>query len=152
MPAEVIIHTTFGEIATLLALAAGIGMLGAALRQPLIVSFIAVGLIAGPSGLDVVHSDAQIDLLAELGIAMLLFLVGIKLDTKLMRSLGPVALLTGLGQVIFTLGLGYLIGLGLEPSRQFKTILDAVYEMQLDGKVATLDQAIGEARNILAKV
>ncbi len=113
MPAEVIIHTTFGEIATLLALAAGIGMLGAALRQPLIVSFIAVGLIAGPSGLDVVHSDAQIDLLAELGIAMLLFLVGIKLDTKLMRSLGPVALLTGLGQVIFTLGLGYLIGLGL---------------------------------------
>ncbi|MCB1617245.1 MAG: cation:proton antiporter, partial [Pseudomonadales bacterium] len=113
MPAEVIIHTTFGEIATLLALAAGIGMLGAALRQPLIVSFIAVGLIAGPSGLDVVRSDAQIDLLAELGIAMLLFLVGIKLDTKLMRSLGPVALLTGLGQVIFTLGLGYLIGLGL---------------------------------------
>lgn len=46
----------------------------------------------------------------------------------------------------------HLIGLGLEPSRQFKTILDAVYEMQLDGKVATLDQAIGEARNILAKV
>lgn len=46
----------------------------------------------------------------------------------------------------------HLIGLGLEPSRLFKTILDAVYEMQLDGKVATLDQAIGEARNILAKV
>jgi Kef-type K+ transport system membrane component KefB len=92
MPAEVIIHTTFGEIATLLALAAGIGMLGAALRQPLIVSFIAVGLIAGPSGLDVVHADANRSTCSsELGIAVLLFLVGIKLDVKLIRSLGAVA-------------------------------------------------------------
>ncbi|MBX7061493.1 MAG: HD domain-containing protein [Pyrinomonadaceae bacterium] len=43
----------------------------------------------------------------------------------------------------------HLIGLGLEPSRQFKTILDAVYEMQLDGKVCDLDEAVAEAREIL---
>ena len=97
-----VIHTAFGEIAVLLVLAASVGLLGTALRQPLIVSFIAVGLLAGPSGLDVVRSNDQIDLLAELGIAVLLFLVGIKLDVKLIRSLGPVALATGLGQVAFT--------------------------------------------------
>ncbi|MGC8201450.1 cation:proton antiporter [Aliiroseovarius sp. PTFE2010] len=91
-------------------LAAGIGLVGLLLRQPLIVSFIAVGLIAGPSALDVVHSDEQIDLLSELGIAVLLFLVGIKLDVKLIRSLGAVSLLTGLGQVAFTSIFGYLIG------------------------------------------
>ncbi|CAN0581085.1 unnamed protein product, partial [Ectocarpus sp. 12 AP-2014] len=73
----------------------------------------AVGLIAGPSALDVVHSDEQIDLLSELGIAVLLFLVGIKLDVKLIRSLGAVSLLTGLGQVAFTSIFGYLIGLAL---------------------------------------
>lgn len=110
---DALTHTVFGEIATLLVLAAGVGLLGTALRQPLIVSFIAVGLLAGPSGLDVVRSDDQIGLLAELGIAVLLFLVGIKLDVKLIRSLGPVALLTGLGQVAFTSIFGYLIGLGL---------------------------------------
>jgi len=44
---------------------------------------------------------------------VLLFLVGIKLDVKLIRSLGQVALFTGLGQVIFTSAFGYLIGLGL---------------------------------------
>ena len=110
---ESFIQSTFGEIAALLVLAAGVGLLGTALRQPLIVSFIAVGLLAGPSGLDVVRSDDQIGLLAELGIAILLFLVGIKLDVKLIRTLGPVALLTGLGQVAFTSIFGYLIGLGL---------------------------------------
>ncbi|ASP20406.1 inner membrane protein YbaL [Antarctobacter heliothermus] len=108
-----LLHTPFAEIAVLLVLAAAIGLFGLLLRQPLIVSFIAVGLIAGPSALDVVHSDEQIDLLSELGIAVLLFLVGIKLDVKLIRSLGAVSLLTGLGQVAFTSIFGYLIGLAL---------------------------------------
>ncbi len=105
--------TTFAEVALLLVMAAAIGLVGTLARQPLIVSFIAVGMIAGPSVLDVVHSDAQIDLLSELGIAVLLFLVGIKLDVKLIRSLGGVSVLTGLGQVIFTAFFGYMIGLGL---------------------------------------
>ncbi|MGR3505731.1 MAG: cation:proton antiporter [Paracoccaceae bacterium] len=105
--------SSFAEVALLLVLAAGIGLFGIFLRQPLIVSFIAVGLIAGPSALDVVHSDAQIDLLSELGIAVLLFLVGIKLDVKLVRSLGAVSVMTGMGQVLFTAFFGYLIGLAL---------------------------------------
>jgi Kef-type K+ transport system membrane component KefB len=105
--------TPFAEIALLLVMAAGVGLIGIMLRQPLIVSFIAVGLIAGPSALDVVHSDEQIDLLSELGIAVLLFLVGIKLDVKLIRSLGAVSVMTGLGQVAFTAFFGYLIGLAL---------------------------------------
>lgn len=110
---EVIVQSPFAEIAALLVLAAVIGLLGIILRQPLIVSFIAVGLIAGPSALDLVRSDEQISLLSELGIAVLLFLVGIKLDVKLIRSLGAVSLLTGLGQVAFTSIFGYLIGLAL---------------------------------------
>lgn len=103
----------FYEIAALLVLAAGVGFLGLMLRQPLIVSFIAVGIIAGPSVLDIARSDQQIDLLAELGIAVLLFLVGLKLDFQLVRTLGPVALVTGLGQVAFTTVFGFLIGLAL---------------------------------------
>ena len=110
---EAIVQSAFGEIAALLVMAAVIGFVGLILRQPLIVSFIAVGLIAGPSALDVVRADEQISLLSELGIAVLLFLVGIKLDVKLIRSLGSVALLTGLGQVAFTSIFGYLIGLAL---------------------------------------
>ncbi|WP_371060243.1 cation:proton antiporter [Rhodosalinus sp. 5P4] len=110
---EALTHSPFAEVALLLVMAAAIGLFGIALRQPLIVSFIAVGLIAGPSALDVVRADAQIDLLSQLGIAVLLFLVGIKLDVKLIRSLGAVSLTTGLGQVAFTSVFGFLIGLAL---------------------------------------
>ncbi|QKV19383.1 cation:proton antiporter [Oricola thermophila] len=107
------IDSAFGEIAVLLMLAAVLGFVGIMLRQPLIVSFIAVGLLAGPSLLDIVTAGEQIDLLSELGIAVLLFLVGLKLDIKLIRSLGTVSLMTGLGQVAFTSAFGFLIGLAL---------------------------------------
>ncbi len=103
----------FYEIAALLVLAAAVGAVGLLLRQPLIVSFIAVGILAGPSVLDIARSDEHIDLLAELGISVLLFLVGLKLDLKLVRTLGPVALMTGLGQVAFTTIFGFLIGMAL---------------------------------------
>jgi len=103
----------FYELTALLALAAAIGFIGLLLRQPMIVSFIAVGVLAGPSALGVVQSRENIELLAELGIAVLLFLVGLKLDLKLVKTLGLVSLATGLGQVFFTAFFGFFLGLWL---------------------------------------
>lgn len=111
--AEILAVHPFYEISALLILAAAVGTLGLLLRQPMIVSFIAVGVLAGPSALDLVHSSEQIELLAELGVAVLLFLVGLKLDLKLVRTLGTVALATGLGQVAFTSIVGFVIALAL---------------------------------------
>jgi tRNA nucleotidyltransferase (CCA-adding enzyme) len=45
----------------------------------------------------------------------------------------------------------HLIELGLEPGLRFKQVLDAVYELQLDGKVTSLDQAISEAEVLTKK-
>ncbi len=103
----------FTEIAVLLLLAAIIGAIGVRLKQPLIVAFIAVGILVGPSALGWVSANDQVDLLAKLGIALLLFVVGLKLDLHIIRTMGPVALATGLGQVIFTSVIGYLIAVVL---------------------------------------
>src|SRR5690606_18406838 len=110
---EIIGISVFYEFAALLVLAAAVGLIGLALRQPLIVSFIAVGILAGPSVLGVARSSEYIELFAELGVAVLLFLVGLKLDLKLIRTLGLVSLSTGLGQVVFTSVIGFLICLWL---------------------------------------
>ena len=103
----------FHEIATILALAAIIGAVGHKMRQPLIVSFLAVGVLVGPSGLGIIGSHAQIELLANIGISLLLFVVGLKLDLFIIRTVGPVALATGLGQVIFTSMIGFGIALAM---------------------------------------
>jgi Kef-type K+ transport system membrane component KefB len=108
-----VLEDSFYQIAGILGLAAVAGLIATQLRQPLIVAFIAVGVAVGPAGLDWVQAGEEVDILATLGISVLLFLVGLKLDLHLIRSIGPVALATGLGQVAFTSGIGFLIALGL---------------------------------------
>ncbi len=99
----------FFELAAIMIISALVGLVGRFLRQPLIVAFIGVGILVGPWGLDLLESIDKVHLLAELGIAILLFAIGLKLDLTLIKSTGKVALLTGLGQVLFTSFFGYII-------------------------------------------
>ncbi len=103
----------FTEMAVLLLVTAIVGAIGVRLRQPLIVAFIAVGILVGPSILGWVSANNQIDLLAKFGITLLLFIVGLKLDMHVIRTMGPIALATGLGQVLFTSVFGYFISIAL---------------------------------------
>jgi len=104
-------ENVFFQIGAILGLAAVGGALAQFFRQPLIVAFIAVGIILGPSVLGMVAYSSEIELFARLGIALLLFVVGLKLDLHIIRTVGPVALASGLGQVIFTSVIGYLIAI-----------------------------------------
>lgn len=110
---EIIAGSLFTEISGLLILAGAVGFLGHLLKQPLIVSYIVVGIVAGPSVLGLARSEGPLELLSDLGIAVLLFLVGLKLDYRLIRELGLVSLTTGLGQVLFTSVFGFLIAWAL---------------------------------------
>lgn len=105
------LESVFHQVAALLAICAVVGVLATLLRQPLIIGFIAAGILVGPTVFGLVEESAEIELLATIGIALLLFVVGLKLDVRLVRVVGPVALATGLGQVFFTSGVGFLLAL-----------------------------------------
>ena len=102
---------TFAEVAAILGLATLLAFIGQKLRQPLIIMFLATGILAGPFFLGIIKSYEEIELLAEIGISLLLFIVGLKLDLNLIRTTGPVALATGVGQIVFTSAVGFLIAL-----------------------------------------
>ena len=107
----------FSDTAIVLSIAAVVAFLAVRAKQPLIVAFIAVGILVGPSVLGLVDGSESTALLAEIGIAVLLFLVGLKLDVQLVKNTGKVALYTGLGQVFFTsvvgFGLSLLLGMSV---------------------------------------
>lgn len=103
----------FYEFALLLAAAGVLGLVAHWLKQPLIIAFITVGILVGPAGLEWVTIGSEIELLSKVGIALLLFTVGLKLDLHVIRTMGPVSLATGLGQVLFTSVIGYGLCLSL---------------------------------------
>lgn len=106
-------HGVFSEFALLLLMSAAAGAISLWLRQPVLIAYIVIGIVAGPAVLGVVTAHDQIDLLAQVGVAMLLFVVGLKLDLQHIRHIGPVALATGLGQLAFTIIIGFLLILAM---------------------------------------
>lgn len=115
-------HEVFSEFAVLLLMSAAAGAIALWLRQPVLIAYIVIGIIASPAMLGLVTAHDQIDLLAQVGVAVLLFVVGLKLDLHHVRHIGPVALATGIGQLAFTIAIGFLLILTLG-----KTWVEALY-------------------------
>lgn len=84
------------------------------LRQPLLLAYIGAGLLIGPSVLGLVHEREVIAELSELGLAFLIFIVGLEIDLKKLVRSGRVGALVGTVQVglcaLLTLGAALLLG------------------------------------------
>ena len=84
------------------------------LRQPMLVAYIALGALAGPSGLTLVDDTALLSGIAEIGIIFLLFLVGLDLPIHKLKNMLGESLLTALGTtaVFFSAGAGVMLVFG----------------------------------------
>ena len=79
------------------------------LRQPVIIGYILSGIVAGPFVLNIIDSTTTLATFSQIGIALLLFFVGLNLNPKVIKDVGKISLITGLGQVIFTTTIGFII-------------------------------------------
>jgi CPA2 family monovalent cation:H+ antiporter-2 len=77
-------------------------LIGARIGVPSIVSLIIAGVIAGPSGLGLVTSQANVDVMAEIGVALLLFTAGMEFSLGELRRLWKAILPGGAAQVALT--------------------------------------------------
>jgi len=89
----------FSELSLIIALAAGIAMVMRLLRQPLIIGHILTGIIVGPAMLHLVNSPDTIEVFSSVGIALLLFIIGLGLNPRVIKEVGKVAATAGLLQV-----------------------------------------------------
>ena len=100
------------EFLALLALLLGGGMIGAGIMKkikfPTIIGFIIIGMIAGPYGLGIVKDVDLINLLAELGIIILLFVVGLEFSLQKLRQAGIKAIIVGLTELSIMFFLAYI--------------------------------------------
>ncbi len=94
------------------------------LKQPLIISYIITGILAGPVFLNLINSNQEyFHIFAEFGVILLLFLVGLSLNFHFLKKIGTVATVTGVGQVVFTSFFGFLILSALGFDQEFSIYL-----------------------------
>jgi Kef-type K+ transport system membrane component KefB len=72
------------------------------LKQPILIGYIISGILLGPLIFNIIQASDVVNLFSHLGIAFLLFIVGLHLNPRILRKLGKVSLVAGIGQVIFT--------------------------------------------------
>ena len=91
------------ELILVYGLAAVLLMLGARLRVPSIVALILAGVIAGPAGIGLMKSHEDVDVMAEIGVALLLFTAGLEFSLNELRRIWRTIVPGGLAQVGLTL-------------------------------------------------
>ena len=96
-------------LAIVVLVALSCGILLTRLRQPAVVGYIFAGFVLGPSGLELVENEASIGLLAELGMLLLLYVIGMELSLRAFRRIWKIAVTTVILQTLGALLMVWLI-------------------------------------------
>lgn len=103
------------DIATAIVAATVMALVARGLKQPLILAYLLAGVAIGPAmGLGLVKDHESIELVSELGLILLLFIIGLEMDLQKLRSAGRSLVLVGALQfpICVVLGAGFALGLG----------------------------------------
>lgn len=99
----------FVEFSLIITLATVMGGIMRVLKQPLIMGHIITGIIVGPHFLNLYKNAESAEIFSIMGISILLFIVGLSLSPKVIREVGKVAVITGIGQILVTVFFGFLL-------------------------------------------
>lgn len=100
-------NSVFSELSLIIAVGAAVALFMRLIKQPLIIGHIITGIIVGPSVFHLVRSPDTIETFASIGIALLLFIIGLGLNPKIITEVGKVAGFAGLAQVGLTALFGW---------------------------------------------
>ncbi|MGD0794055.1 MAG: cation:proton antiporter [Dehalococcoidales bacterium] len=98
------------DLLVVLAAAIAGGVVARLLRLPVILGYLAGGVAVGPFGLGLVHETESINSLANIGVVLLLFAIGLEFSLKELVKLGKVSVLGGIAQIVLTAAAGYVLG------------------------------------------
>lgn len=101
------------EIVLILALAIVVIYVFHRLKIPSVIGFLLTGVITGPNGLNIVSDIHDVEVIAEIGVIMLLFTIGIEFSLKSLLKIGKILLIGGSFQVMVTIAAITLVALQL---------------------------------------
>ena len=119
-------HDLLAAIAVSVVAAAALALVARTLRQPLILGYIAGGVVLGRHlGLGIVSDEASIEVISEIGLIFLLFIIGLEIDVPRVLQAGRTILVLGILQFPLCAGLTWYALSG--PVAPFGGRLDGLY-------------------------
>src|ERR1700679_2530397 len=103
----------FGGLSLVIVVAAAVAFVMRLIGQPQIIGYIFTGIIVGPAVFHIAKSPDTLALFSDLGIALLLFIIGLGLNPQMLKEVGRTAALVGSIQVGVITVLGWLVGTSL---------------------------------------
>ncbi|WP_322015944.1 cation:proton antiporter [Paraburkholderia sp. J12] len=100
------------DLAVVMALAGVVTVLFHRLKQPVVLGYIAAGVIIGPytPPFQLIHDEQTIQTLGELGVVFLMFSLGLEFSLKKLFQVGVTAIVAALSEIVLMLWIGYEIG------------------------------------------
>jgi Kef-type K+ transport system membrane component KefB/voltage-gated potassium channel Kch len=105
--------TVFSGLSLIIVVGAAVALLMRAIGQPLIIGHILTGIIVGPAVFHITKSPDTLALFSDLGIALLLFIIGLGLNPQIVKEVSKTATTVAVVQVGFITGLGFAVGKAL---------------------------------------
>ncbi|MCS7092222.1 MAG: cation:proton antiporter [Patescibacteria group bacterium] len=99
----------FAQIAIVIVIAAAFGFIAKTIKQPLLVGYLIAGIVVGAFG--IINNTKDLKTLSQVGVTLLLFLLGLEMKLSELPTIGKPALVTGIGQIVFTSIIGYFLAL-----------------------------------------
>lgn len=100
-------HSAFTELSLVITVAVGVSFIMRVIKQPLIIGYIITGLLVGPALLNIVKSPETLEVFADFGIALLLFIVGLGLNPRVIKEVGKIAGFIAFFKVVVATAIGF---------------------------------------------
>jgi Kef-type K+ transport system membrane component KefB len=100
-------ESVFSELSLVIVVTAVVSIIMRFIKQPLILGYIIAGLIVGPTGLDLIHSTELFDSFSDIGIALLLFIIGLGMQISELRKLGKVVIIGAITSLLTITMVGF---------------------------------------------
>ncbi len=101
-------------ISLIIALAGILSILARMIKQPPLIAYLIAGVLAGPLFFNILGGDSSslIQVFAHIGVAFLLFIVGLNLDLRVLKEVGGVSVVAGLSEIFLTGLIGFILAIG----------------------------------------
>lgn len=128
------------------------GMVMARIRQPALVGYLIAGVLLGPGGLQLVENRGHVSLLAELGVLLLLFVVGMELSVRTLKFTWRIAVPAVVLQTTASLALMFLVAWALALSPAKAVLLGFVIALSSTAVAVKMMEEIGALRSRVGRV